>query len=67
MINFVRTYETTNRKLENFLFIHDIFHLSYYKSPIDGLTVWVYADTPELRRVVAEYMEIAKRRAERRN
>lgn len=55
-------YETSNRKLENFLFVHDIFHVRWYKNPIDGLTVWVYDDTHELRRVVAEYMEIALRR-----
>lgn len=62
----MKHYETSNRKLENFLFVHDIFHVRWYKSPIDGLTVWVYNDTPELRRIIAEYMEIAQRRTYKR-
>lgn len=58
-------FETRNRKLENFLYIHDI-HFSHFKKDADNMTVWVYEDTDELRRVVAEFKEISERRERRR-
>lgn len=60
------TFETTNRALEQFLFLHDIRHTSWYKNE-ENLTVWVYEKTEETMRVVDEYREICRRRAERTN
>lgn len=50
----MNTFETSNRKLEQFLFAHFIRYKSWYKSD-DNMTVWVYDDTPEVKKVVAEY------------
>lgn len=60
------TFETSSRKLEQFLFVHDILHDRFYKDP-DNMTVWVYSDSQELRDTVDEYRRIVARRAERRN
>lgn len=57
-------FETTSRKLEQFLFIHDIFHQGWHKD-IDGMTVWEYQETDELKRVVEEYRMIQARRSAR--
>lgn len=54
-------FETANRKLENFLYVHDIQALGFHKND-DGLTVWEYARTPELMETVEEFREIQKRR-----
>ena len=54
-------FETNCRKLEQFLYVHDIFHTRYYKDA-DGMTVWVYYNTPYLRETVEEYRKIAARR-----
>jgi hypothetical protein len=51
------TFETMNRKLEQFLYLHGISHMSQYKN-VDGMNVWVYNDTDNLRRVVAEFRSI---------
>lgn len=59
-----RTFETTCRPLEQFLFMHDIRHVSWHKN-IDGLTVWVYPNNTEVQEVVSEYRRIVARRAER--
>lgn len=58
------TFETMNRKLEQFLFLHGILHIGQYKND-DGMNTWVYSNTDELRRVVAEFRSIwiDKRRA----
>lgn len=58
------TFETNARKLEQFLFVHDIHHQSYYKDR-DNMTVWVYPNTEEVREVVAEYRRICARRREK--
>ena len=63
----MNTFETSNRKLEQFLFVHDIRHSSWYKRESDNMTVWVYPDTAEVQNIVAEYREICRRRHERRN
>ena len=60
-----RTYETTNRELENFLYAHDIFYRSWYKSH-DFLTTWVYDVTPEFQHVVNEYGYVLERRRQRK-
>lgn len=57
-------FETRNRKLEQFLFLHDIEHIGFRKDA-DGMTVWQYESTPELKRVVQEFREIQARRAAR--
>lgn len=54
-------FETTSRKLEQFLFMHDIRYISWRKDD-DGMTVWCYTITPETMRVVEEYREIIRRR-----
>ena len=58
------TFETSSRKLEQFLFMHDIEHQSFYKDE-DNMTVWVYPDNQEVREVVGEYRRIVARRRER--
>ena len=55
------TFETTNRKLEQFLFVHDIHFEHHYKND-DMMTTWVYRKTSELIRVVREFREIQSRR-----
>lgn len=57
-------FETDSRKLEQFLFLHDIPHQSFYKNE-DNMTVWVYPDNEEVREVVSEYRRIVSRRRER--
>ena len=57
-------FETSSRKLEQFLYVHDIHHQSFYKD-LDNMTVWVYPDSEELRDVVDEYRRICVRRRER--
>ena len=57
-------FETTSRKLEQFLYVHDIFHQGWHKD-IDGMTVWEYQETDELKRVVEEYRMIQARRSAR--
>ena len=57
-------FETNSRKLEQFLFLHDIQHQSFYKDE-DNMTVWVYPDNEEVREVVSEYRRIVSRRRER--
>lgn len=47
-------FETTNRKLEQFLHAHMIHFLYQYKND-DYLTVWVYDRTPRLLIVVNEF------------
>lgn len=62
MTNFVaNTFETNSRKLEQFLFLHDIHHISWRKDD-DGMTVWEYPRTKDAVRVVDEYREIIARR-----
>lgn len=57
-------FETSSRKLEQFLFFHDIFHRGWHKD-VDGMTVWEYQETDELKRVVEEYRMIQARRSAR--
>lgn len=55
-----RYFETTNRRLEQFFFVHCIEHLSWYKNQ-EGLTVWVYPATEEVFRVAAEFDEVQEK------
>lgn len=59
-------FETNSRKLEQFLFMHDIQHKRFYKNE-DNMTVWVYPDNAEVREVVSEYRRIVARRQARMN
>ena len=62
MTNFAaNTFETNSRKLEQFLFLHDIHHSSWRKDD-DGMTVWAYPKTDEVVRVVDEYRDIVAKR-----
>ena len=56
---------TCNRKLEQFLYLHDIIFVSWRKND-DDMTEWTYKDTEELQRVVAEFKEIEQRRRMRK-
>ena len=38
----MNTFETCNRRLEQFLFVHDIHFMEWYKNE-DGLTIWRFA------------------------
>lgn len=58
------TFETANRKLEQFLFMHDIVHLRWYRNN-DNLTVWVYPNNAEVMGVVSEFRAICARRERR--
>lgn len=59
MIN--ELFQTRNRRLEQFLYIHDIRFVSCIKDH-EGMTVWLYEPTPELNSVVKEWREIQKRK-----
>lgn len=54
-------FETSSRKLEQFLFVHDIPYASFYKNE-DNMTVWVYPMTAEVMEVVEEFRAIQRRR-----
>lgn len=57
-------FETRNRKLEQFLFMHDIHFDSWYRDR-DGLTVWKYTLDAEGLQVVEEWRRIVVRREQR--
>lgn len=58
-------FQTQNRKLEQFLFCHDIFFSDTFRGE-DGGTVWIYQDDPRLREVVAEWQDILEKRRQRK-
>lgn len=51
------TFSTTNRRLEQFLFIHKI-HFLYHRKNEDGMTSWTYAVNDEFTEVLQEYKRI---------
>lgn len=57
----VKTLRTTNRRLENFLYVLGVMPL-YHEKEWDGSTVWVYEDTPELRSLVKDFQNANERR-----
>lgn len=61
--NNANVFETSSRKLEQFLFAHCIQHIGYHKDE-DGMTVWEYPKTAEVSRVVTEFREIMGRRSQ---
>lgn len=56
-----KVFETTSKKLEEFLFVHDIRFASSYRN-IEGLTVWVYPRNETVDHVVQEYRAIVANR-----
>lgn len=54
-------FTTKNRKLEQFLYVHDIHFLTWSKD-IDSMTEWLYEPTNELYRVVNEWRDIQQRK-----
>lgn len=56
-----KNFETSSRKLEQFLFVHDIRHIGFYKNE-DNMTVWQYPADSETMRVVEEFRAIQRRR-----
>ena len=60
-----KIFETSSRKLENFLFAHDIQHIGFYKNELDGLTVWQYRVDDYFVHVLHEYKIVLSRKKER--
>lgn len=58
-------FETSNRRLEQFFFAHDVRFIGSYRGR-DGMTVWVYNLDDEGRRVLEEYRALQARRIRRR-
>lgn len=54
-------FETSSRKLEQFLYAHNIKHMSWHKDA-DNMTVWSYPNTKEVQAVVSEFRQIVARR-----
>lgn len=54
-------FTTRSRKLEQFLYVHDIHFLTWRKD-IDGMTEWCYEPTKELFRVVNEWRDIQQKK-----
>lgn len=50
-------FQTTNRKLENFLYLHKIHHVGQMKNE-DGMNVWLYSVTPRFTEVLNEFKSI---------
>lgn len=53
-----KTYYTTSRSLEQFLYAHRIYHISLGKDSDTGYTVWEFTVDNRLIRTVNEYNEI---------
>lgn len=63
-----KIFETSSHKLENFLFAHDIQHVSFYKNELDGLTVWQYAVDDYFVHVLREHkIVLSRKKAKREN
>lgn len=55
---------TRNRKLEQFLFLHGIDYKAVGKDE-DGMTVWEYDETEEIKWIVEEFHKAQERRAKK--
>ena len=55
----MKCFETTDRRLEQFLFVHHI-HFSHQRKDDCRRNVWAYPISPHLRRVVREYRCLPK-------
>lgn len=63
-MNNTAIFETTNRKLEQFLYAHEIFHIGS-RTNEDTYTVWQYEDTPELHEIIREFKAVQEKRRAR--
>ena len=54
--------EVKNRKLEQFYFLHGVDYVEVKKDPADFLTVWLYEDNEENRRIRDEFRLAIRRR-----
>ena len=59
------TFRTTNRTIEQFLYLHGIQHVSQGKDEY-GMTYWDYPNNEEVQHVVGEYREGVRRNEETR-
>ena len=50
------TFKTQNRKLEQTLWALGVHHLSWHKTD-DGMTEWVYHNTPKVQQIVEWFRE----------
>jgi len=64
MSNTGKIFETTNRKLEQFLYMHEILHIGS-RTNEDTYTVWQYEDTPELHEIIREFKTVQEKRRQR--
>ena len=58
-------FQTINRKLEQFFYMHDIHFISWHRDR-DGYTVWNYQLDADGWRVLEEWRRIIARRNQRR-
>lgn len=56
-MNTVNIFTTTNRHLENFLFMHRIRFISHGKTE-DGMTQWSYLADEKFQEVLSEYKQL---------
>ena len=59
-MNTANIFSTTNRHLENFLFMHRIRFISHGKTE-DGMTKWTYLVDEKFEEVLREYKELYPR------
>ena len=60
----MQKFETTNRRLEGYLYMNEIRYEAMHKNE-DGMTVWVYERTPWFEEVFALYRKASLLRQER--
>lgn len=56
----METFSTTNRNLENFLFMHRIRFIFHDKTE-DGMTRWTYLVDDKFKKTLNEYKELYPR------
>ena len=61
----IGVFQIRDRRLEQFLFYHDIFFVDSHQCE-DGSMIWEYEDCPYFREVLLEWKEILVRRKQRR-
>lgn len=58
----IKTFETTSRILEQVLWSLFFEPVATKKNPYDGMTVWVFEETEELKKVLEIFPEYMERR-----
>ena len=61
----IGVFQIRDRRLEQFLFYHDIFFVDSHQCE-DGSMIWEYEDCPYFCEVLLEWKEILVRRKQRR-